>query len=166
MAPRGHGAPAALALALAHRRPLLVQTAPSREASDHLSAAAAPVRKLVAGRADRLHARTWPELPPAVLLIDTNVTEASNGRMTCPTLSVVVVCINDARVREKCLAALAPQTASGDLEVLAVGHDDGPAGRAMRSCYPDVVWLSTPSDYTVPRMRISAMNRSRGKIVA
>lgn len=87
--------------------------------------------------------------------------------MTNPRLSVIVVCINDDRVREKCLAALVPQMASGDVEVLAIGHFGGrPGGRVVRACYPDVVWVSTPSDTTVPQMRIQAMNQSRGEIVA
>src|SRR6185437_300043 len=87
--------------------------------------------------------------------------------MKNPKLSVIVVCINDEGVLEKCLAALVPQMASGDVEVLAIGHhDDRPGGRAVRSRYRDVVWISAPSDCTVPRMRIRAMNQSRGEIVA
>ncbi len=112
----------------------------------------------------------WPrkELPSAVLLTGALVTGAlGEERMTNPRLSVIVVCINNDRVLEQCLAALVPQMASQDVEVLAIGHhDDGPNGRAVRSRYPAVVWVSAPNDFTVPRMRSSAMNQSHGEIVA
>ncbi|MGH2460607.1 MAG: glycosyltransferase [Chloroflexota bacterium] len=86
--------------------------------------------------------------------------------MRPPKLSVIVVCISAASVREKCLAALVPQLVADDVEVLVVGHDDQPNGGAIRARYPELVWISTPRATTVPRMRSQAMSRSRGAIVA
>jgi len=94
--------------------------------------------------------------------------------MTNIKLSVIVVCLNPANVREACLDALQAQVRVGDMEVLAVGHwSDGekqldPEGdfSSPTERFPVVKWLSVPAETTIPQMRTYAILRSYGEIVA
>jgi len=88
--------------------------------------------------------------------------------MPAHTLSVIVVCLNSAQVREACLSALAAQAGKESTEILAVGYwgieDDKQI--QMRQRFPDVHWLAVSTNTTVPQMRTSGILQSQGEIVA
>lgn len=84
-----------------------------------------------------------------------------------PKLSVVIVCLNNLIVLDRCLAALTAQARSCDMEILAVGRWDGEQSvRDLRLRYPAVVWLSVPDTYTVPLMRTQGITHSQGEVIA
>ncbi|MDE3092039.1 MAG: glycosyltransferase, partial [Chloroflexota bacterium] len=86
---------------------------------------------------------------------------------TDPRLSVIVVCLNNARVLERCLAAVTAQSESTDVEVLAVGRwVDKPDKTRLRERFSKVHWIDAPKEDTVPLMRTRGISASRGAIIA
>ncbi|MCC6500703.1 MAG: glycosyltransferase [Anaerolineales bacterium] len=89
-------------------------------------------------------------------------------------LSVVVVCLNAADVREACLHNLAQQAHPEEVEVLAVGcwsaenmRSDANSDSIVSSArFPGIRWLSVSPDTTVPQMRTYGILQSRGEIIA
>jgi hypothetical protein len=88
-------------------------------------------------------------------------------------LSVIVVCLNSARVREACLVALADQVNPESTEILAVGPwgADVQSGSnveyiQMHQRFPSVRWLPVSAHTTVPQMRTWGILQSLGEIVA
>jgi hypothetical protein len=86
---------------------------------------------------------------------------------TDPKLSVIVVCLNNARVLERCLAALRTQSKSSDVEVLAVGRwIDESDHTKLRERFSQVHWIDAPKEDTVPLMRTRGIAASHGAIIA
>jgi hypothetical protein len=85
-----------------------------------------------------------------------------------PKLSVVVVALNPTAMLERCLAALAQQAATEAVEILVVGHRrpyDEHVTR-LQQRFPQVQWMATPPQYTIPQQRSWGMGQSRGEIIA
>ena len=90
-----------------------------------------------------------------------------------PKFSIIVVCLNSADVRERCLQALVAQVESDIAEIIAVGHWDSDETRFKpdrepsppNRPFPSVRALTAPAEYTVPQMRAQAIQESRGEIV-
>lgn len=84
-----------------------------------------------------------------------------------PSLSVIMVCLNAASIRENCLAALASQSIPSEIEVLAIGHGGHQSiDLESESGYPQVRWINAPEQSTVPQMRARGIAASSGEIVA
>lgn len=93
--------------------------------------------------------------------------------MPARQLSVIVVCLNSAEVREACLIALANQVHKDDTEILAVGHwaaeaQPGTSSEdyVVRQRLPGVRFLPVSARTTVPQMRTIGILQSQGEIVA
>jgi len=93
--------------------------------------------------------------------------------MPAHQLSVIVVCLNSAEVRETCLIALANQVQKDSTEILAVGHwaaeaqpGASPEDYVVRQRLPGVRILPVSARTTVPQMRTFGILHSQGEIVA
>lgn len=83
-------------------------------------------------------------------------------------LSVIVVCLNSAQVREACLASLVSQVNGEGIEVLAVGpwETGNEEQNRMSQRFPNVSWLSVSNHTTVPQMRTCGILQSQGEVIA
>ena len=94
-------------------------------------------------------------------------TDRSAG--TAPRLSVVIASSNDDRVLSQCIAALAPQTAPGDVELFVVRASDRPSSldrQRLKADVPSSCWIEAPAASTVPRLRGLGIAASRAELVA
>ena len=86
---------------------------------------------------------------------------------TDPKLSVIVVCLYNARVLERCLTALTTQSKSSDVEILALGRSiDESDNTKLRQRFYQVCWIDAPKEDTVPLMRTRGIAASHAAIVA
>ncbi len=81
-------------------------------------------------------------------------------------LSVVIAAWNGKDAVERCLRSLELDTQTDDTEVIVVSNFDGGMQEMIREQFPTVRHVRMPSLTTVPQLRTTGIERSRGDIVA
>jgi hypothetical protein len=85
-----------------------------------------------------------------------------------PAISVVIGVHQAAEALSGCLAALHPQTAAADAEIIVAqsGAGDGAGNADLARRYPQVRWLHSPAGTLVPQLWKQGLDAARGPLVA
>jgi glycosyltransferase involved in cell wall biosynthesis len=82
-----------------------------------------------------------------------------------PRVSVVVASFRARAVLDACLAALLPQCADDDVELIVARGDDAPALDALTAAYPTVRVVPVAPGADIPRLRGAGLAAAAGELV-